>query len=508
MPCWYPSRHQGSAQLSACQKVIADVFPQPATPDGSITASDALCIFQKAFGLPSCLDSVSPSNEAPMANAGSDQSVDAGVIVVLSGTASDPDGGIVSNMWEQTGGTTVSLAGVDSLTAMFTAPDVSVDETLTFRLTATDNDGAQASDEVTVTVLQVNQPADPNQFASVSAGGSHTCRLRESGAVECWGRDSEGQSTPPAATFISVSAGGSHTCGLRGSGAMACWGRDSEGQSTPPAATFISVSAGGSHTCGLRESGAVECWGRDGSGQSTPPAGTFISVSGGGFHTCGLRESGAVECWGRDGSGQSTPPAGTFISVSAGVWHTCGLRETGAVECWGHDDSGQSTPPAGTFISVSGGNLHTCGARDSGEVTCWGDDAWDLSTSPPGTFTSVSAGSYHTCGVLREEKGAVECWGLDNNGQATPPNPVYQPPMVNAGVDQSVEAGTEVILTGTASDPDGSIVSYMWEQTGGTTVSLAGADSLTAMFTAPDVSVDETLDLPAYRYRRRRRHRA
>ena len=219
----------GSAQLSACQKVIADVFPQPATPDGSITVSDALCIFQKAFGLPSCLDSVSPPNEAPMANAGSDQSVDAGVIVVLSGTASDPDGGIVSNMWEQTGGTTVSLAGADSLTAMFTAPDVSVDETLTFRLTATDNDGAQASDEVTVTVLQVNQPADndPNQ-ASVSAGGSHTCRLRESGAVECWGRDSEGQSTPPAATFISVSAGGSHTCGLRGSGAMACC--DSEGR--------------------------------------------------------------------------------------------------------------------------------------------------------------------------------------------------------------------------------------------------------------------------------------
>ena len=162
----------GSAQLSACQKVIADVFPQPATPDGSITASDALCIFQKAFGLPSCLDSVSPSNEAPMANAGSDQSVDAGVIVVLSGTASDPDGGIVSNMWEQTGGTTVSLAGADSLTAMFTAPDVSVDETLTFRLTATDNDGAQASDEVSVTVRRVNLPPFVNAGLgkSVDAG--------------------------------------------------------------------------------------------------------------------------------------------------------------------------------------------------------------------------------------------------------------------------------------------------------------------------------------------------
>ena len=49
------------AQLSACQLSIADVFPQPVTPDGYITASDALCIFQKALSLPSCLDSVPSS---------------------------------------------------------------------------------------------------------------------------------------------------------------------------------------------------------------------------------------------------------------------------------------------------------------------------------------------------------------------------------------------------------------------------------------------------------------
>ena len=36
----------GLAQLTACQRSVADVFPQPAAPDGAITASDALCIFQ------------------------------------------------------------------------------------------------------------------------------------------------------------------------------------------------------------------------------------------------------------------------------------------------------------------------------------------------------------------------------------------------------------------------------------------------------------------------------
>ena len=159
------------AQLDACQLIIANVFPSPDAPDGNITASDALCIFQKALGLPSCLDTP-PPNEPPVVNAGMDQSVDAGTLVILSGTASDPDGTIVSYGWEQTGGTMVSLTGAASATATFTAPDVSMDETLTFRLTVTDNDGAQASDEVMVVVRRVNQPPIVNAGAdqSVDAG--------------------------------------------------------------------------------------------------------------------------------------------------------------------------------------------------------------------------------------------------------------------------------------------------------------------------------------------------
>ena len=80
------------AQLSMCQQSIADVFPQPSNSDGTITASDALCIFQKALGLPSCFDSVPSSNQPPIVNAGADQTVADGMMVILSGTASDPDG--------------------------------------------------------------------------------------------------------------------------------------------------------------------------------------------------------------------------------------------------------------------------------------------------------------------------------------------------------------------------------------------------------------------------------
>ena len=72
------------ASLSVCQQTIADVSPQPAMPDGNITAADALCIFQRALSLPSCFDSVPPSNQLPVANAGPDRSVDAGTMVILS----------------------------------------------------------------------------------------------------------------------------------------------------------------------------------------------------------------------------------------------------------------------------------------------------------------------------------------------------------------------------------------------------------------------------------------
>ena len=56
---------------------------------------------------------------------------------------------------------------------------------------------------------------------------------------------------PPEAEFASVSAGGIHTCGVKTDGSVACWGYDDSGQATPPAGEFASVSAGGGHTCGV-----------------------------------------------------------------------------------------------------------------------------------------------------------------------------------------------------------------------------------------------------------------
>ena len=48
-------------------------------------------------------------------------------------------------------------------------------------------------------------------------------------------------------------------------------------------------------------------------------------------------------------------------------------------------------------------------------------------------------------------------------------------------------------LTGTGTDPEGEAVTYAWSQTGGTpSVTLTGADTASASFTAPTQLVQDT----------------
>lgn len=91
-------------------------------------------------------------NLSPVTNAGSDHTVNSGTVVQLSGSSSDADGSIVAYEWTQTSGPSVIVLNPTSVNASFIAPLVTVATALTFRLTVTDNDGATALDEVTVTV--------------------------------------------------------------------------------------------------------------------------------------------------------------------------------------------------------------------------------------------------------------------------------------------------------------------------------------------------------------------
>ncbi len=93
------------------------------------------------------------ANEPPSAEVGADQEVIESATVMLQGTGSDTDGTIVSYSWTQVSGLTVTLSTANQATTSLVAPDVAANTALVFRLTVTDDEGATASDEVTVTVL-------------------------------------------------------------------------------------------------------------------------------------------------------------------------------------------------------------------------------------------------------------------------------------------------------------------------------------------------------------------
>ncbi len=92
-------------------------------------------------------------NQAPIANAGADQSGQPGVSLTFNGSASrDPDGTISSYAW--TFGDATIGSGVSAIHAYATAG------TYVVTLTVTDNAGAKASDTATVTITAPTGPAN------------------------------------------------------------------------------------------------------------------------------------------------------------------------------------------------------------------------------------------------------------------------------------------------------------------------------------------------------------
>ena len=69
---------------------------------------------------------------------------------------------------------------------------------------------------------------------------------------------------------------------------------------------------------------------------------------------------------------------------------------------------------------------------------------------------------------------------------------INQAPQVQAGPDQQVLAGARVMLSGSASDSDGTIASYRWTQESGDSVALEGADAATAQFDMPERPVSSS----------------
>lgn len=255
------------------------------------------------------------------------------------------------------------------------------------------------------------------RYEQVSAGGDHTCAVRQDGAVLCVGSDADGESTVPAglAAAVEVVAGLGHTCALSTTGDVTCWGREQSGQRDAPDQPFVHLTAGAWHTCGLDAVGLAHCWGLD-AGQLHPPEEAFVQLAAGAWHSCGVTVGSELRCWGDGIVGQLDAPGGAgWIAVAAGDWHTCAMDLAGSVVCWGWMDDRQGDTPDVGFVSIGAGQRVSCGIQPGGQALCWGTPAWGLNAPPAGRFVELDGGGDHLC--ARTDAGRIQCWGDGSLGQ-------------------------------------------------------------------------------------------
>ncbi|NQU66711.1 MAG: lamin tail domain-containing protein, partial [Candidatus Marinimicrobia bacterium] len=110
-------------------------------------------------------------NQYPIADGGDDQIAAPGSLVTMDASgSSDPDGTIVGYIWEQTLGENVVLSDYEEPVVTFTAP--SSEGVLGFSLTAIDNMGAMATDDVSIIISGGGTSIYDVQYTTDPGGGT------------------------------------------------------------------------------------------------------------------------------------------------------------------------------------------------------------------------------------------------------------------------------------------------------------------------------------------------
>ncbi|MFO0839491.1 MAG: hypothetical protein U1D55_13325 [Phycisphaerae bacterium] len=416
---------------------------------------------------------------APTANAGADQTICAGSTVSVSGGASNA----ASTTWSTSGDGSFDTPA--SLSAVYTpGPNDVAGGSVTLTLTATGNAPcADAVDSLVATIVAA-PTADAGADQAMCAGATVSVSGSASNAVStAWSTSGDGSfDTPGSLSAIYTPgpndlSGGSVTLTLTATGNVPC--ADAVDSLVVTIVAAPTASAGSDQTI---------C------------AGSTVSVNG--------SASNAVStAWSTSGDGSFDTPASLSAVYTPGPNDVSGgsvaltLTATGNAPCTDAVDSlvvtivAVPTANAGADQSICAGSTVSV----SGSVTNFASSLW--STSGDGAFdTPASLSAIYTPGPNDVVNGAVTLT-LTAMGNAPCGNAadamtvtIVAAPTANAGVDQSVCAGSTVSVSGSASNA----ASTLWTTSGDGTFDTPAA--LSSVYTpgASDIAAGTvTLTLTA-----------
>jgi PKD repeat protein len=154
------SRDRSEKRLSTWNRIAASGLRAVATFAVAVTAVVPVA------SAPAFAAIVIP-NDSPAVDAGGDYSANEGSQIPLAGTVTDPDGNLATTLWTSNGGGSFIDPGM-----VGTRFNAIQDGTYTITLTGTDDLGASASDQATVTVRNVHPSIGSRIFSGTMAEGS------------------------------------------------------------------------------------------------------------------------------------------------------------------------------------------------------------------------------------------------------------------------------------------------------------------------------------------------
>ncbi|MCE7862665.1 MAG: tandem-95 repeat protein [Bacteroidetes bacterium CHB5] len=449
-----------------------------------------------AIGLDDVTLTVNPAavNQVPLVSAGSNQTISLPQNSLnLTGSGSDPDGSIATYLWSKVSGPTVVLTNQNT-------PVVSLSNllegTYTFRLTVTDNLGATAQADVTVTVLPavVNQPP-------VSNAGADIILTLPTNSTTLFGAGSDPDGTIVTYNWIKVSG---------------------------PAATLANETTATLSVSDLVEGVYIFRLNVTDEDLATSTDEMTLTVNGASVNQLPTANAGTnititlptnaatLNGSGSDPDGSIASYAWTKLSgptFTAGATNAPALSLTNLVqgiyifELEVTDDDGATATDQVT-VTVNPAAVNQPPVVDAGadrvvflptnsvQLTGTATDAdgtvasvlWTKVSGPAGTTFINDTGLLPTINGLTEGVFIFRLTATDDEGATAFDEiqvtvnaaTVNQPPTANAGSDKTIKLPTNsTTLPGLGLDPDGTIASYAWTKISGPTVVLANQNTNT-----------------------------